>query len=300
MFDIKDIEIVNCIVRHGGFRAAAAQMRLSQSAVSARIAALENRLGIELFDRRKRRGRLSPAGRTFLDQTARLTEMRDRIMASLGHEAGFAGTIRIGVAETVVHTWLPGLMTRIHDNFPNLRIELAVDTSSVLAAKLLQDDLDVAVLMEEWVPAQSSGTFVHASVIDWFAATATDLPRHPLTLEELARQPIVTFPKATIPYRNLEAIFAGADLDAAPLLHGCASLSTALHLVRAGFGIGVLPSSMAAADVATGLIRRLDTVAAAKPKPLRFVLAHPQSLDAGFGVKLKLAADQAVAAMDSA
>ncbi|KKN73288.1 hypothetical protein LCGC14_0402730 [marine sediment metagenome] len=299
MFDIKDIEIVSCIVRHGGFRAAAAQMRLSQSAVSARIAALEDRLGVELFDRRKRRGRLSPAGRTFLDQTARLTEMRDRIMATLGHEGGFAGTIRIGVAETVVHTWLPGMMTRIRDRFPNLRIELAVDTSSVLAAKLLQDDLDIAVLMEEWVPAQASGTFIHASIIDWFAAATTDVPDHPLTLKDLARHPIVTFPKGTIPYRNLDAIFTAAHLDAAPLLHGCASLSTALHLVGAGFGIGVLPSSMAAADIAAGRIRRLDTVAAAKPKPLRFVLAHHPSLDADVSVELKVAAEQAVAAMDN-
>ena len=77
MFDIRDIEIVQSVVEHGGFRAAAARLRLSQSAVSARVAALEERLGMELLDRRKRRGRLTPAGRSFLEQAARLTEMRD-------------------------------------------------------------------------------------------------------------------------------------------------------------------------------------------------------------------------------
>ncbi|MEF2072950.1 LysR family transcriptional regulator [Consotaella aegiceratis] len=294
MFDIKDVEIVRMVVRHGGFRAAAAQLRLSQSAVSARIAGLEDRLGVELFDRKKRRGSLTPAGRTFLDQTARLTEMRDRIISGLTQEAGFAGTIRIGVAETIVHTWLPRMMTLVHERFPNLRIELAVDTSQTLAAKLLEDELDVAVMMEELVPARAQSHFVFASAIDWFAAADADVAQDRLTVQGLALWPIVTFPKGTLPYRDLETIFAAADIHALPLLHGCASLSAALHLVLTDFGIGVLPISMIEAEVKAGRIRRLDTVPEAKPKALRFVFAHMATLGRPLAEALRACADQAV------
>ncbi|HSK39814.1 MAG TPA: LysR family transcriptional regulator [Arenibaculum sp.] len=295
MFDIRDVEIVRSVVEHGGFRAAAARLRLSQSAVSARVASLEERLGIELLDRRKRRGRLTPAGRSFLEQAVRLTEMRDRIVAALAHEAGFAGTIRIGVAETIVHTWLTQMMTAVRDRFPQLRIELSVDTSSVLADKLLQDELDFAVMMEELVPPKSVATFVYASVIDWFAAAGIDVVGRCLTVDELAKWPIVTFPKGTVPYRDVERLFVEADLAAMPLLHGCASLSTALHLVRNGFGIGVLPDSMAAADVAGGRIRRLMTSDAAKPRALRFVLCHMPSTDGTLAAALRRMAEDAVA-----
>ena len=294
MFDIRDVEIVRMVVRHGGFRAAAAQLRLSQSAVSARIASLEDRLGVELFDRRKRRGSLSPAGRTFLDQTARLTEMRDRIISSLAQENGFAGTIRIGVAETIVHTWLPRMMTLIHARFPSLRIELAVDTSPTLAAKLLEDELDVAVMMEELVPSRATSHFVFASNIDWFAAEGAAIPREALTVRDLAAWPIVTFPKGTIPYRGLETLFSAADLPSVSLLHGCASLSAALHLVLTDFGIGVLPISMVDPEVAAGRIRKLDTEEEARPEPLRFCFTHMASLEAPLAKGLRMAADQAV------
>ena len=295
MFDIRDVEIVRMVVRYGGFRAAAAQLRLSQSAVSARIAALEDRLGVELFDRKKRRGSLSPAGRTFLDQTARLTEMRDRIISSLAQETGFAGTIRIGVAETIVHTWLPRMMTLIHERFPSLRIELAVDTSPTLSAKLLEDELDVAVMMEELVPARATSHFVFATAIDWFAASSAAIGHERLTVTDLAGWPIVTFPKGTIPYRNLETIFSTADLPTLPLLHGCASLSAALHLVLTDFGIGVLPISMVAAEVAAGRIRALDTDAAARPAALRFCFTHMATLEKPVVEALLVAAQQAVA-----
>jgi len=298
MFDLKDVEIVRMIVRHGGFRAAAAQMRQSQSAVSARVAALEERLGVQLFDRRKRRGSLTPAGRSFLDQTARLMEMRERIIGSLSQETGFAGTIRIGVAETIVHTWLPQMMTLIRERFPGLRIELAVDTSPTLAAKLLEDELDVAVMMEALVPARAIGEFIYGTAIDWFAATTMPGAREQLSVEDLATRPIITFPKGTIPYREVEAVFAAAHLRSAPLLHGCASLSAALHLVLTEFGIGVLPVKMVEAEVRAGRLRRLDTVEAAKPRPLRFVFTHMETLDGALAEGLRQAAEHAVRASD--
>ncbi|MFD1378296.1 LysR substrate-binding domain-containing protein [Fodinicurvata halophila] len=68
----------------------------------------------------------------------------------------------------------------------------------------------------------------------------------PLAIAELAAYPVVTFPKSTTPYRQLEQLFASSQV-AAPVLHGSASLFTVLHLVGDGFGIGLLPTRMAEA-----------------------------------------------------
>ncbi|GGK44635.1 LysR family transcriptional regulator [Salinarimonas ramus] len=273
MFDIRDAEVVREVVRCGGFRAAATRLNLTQSAISARVSALEERLSITIFDRKRRGARLTPQGRAFLEQAGRLVTLRDAIAESFAPDAGFVGTLRIGVAETIVHTWLAGMLTRVRDALPRIRIELSVETSPILARQLGEDAIDVAVLMEPLAPEGAVATPLYTCRLDWFAAPALALPAEPLDTSALAAQPIVTFARGTIPYAELERRLPGDGL-APPLLHACASLSTTLHLARDGFGIGLLPAPMAAADLARGTLRRVETTGEARMSDLAFAFAH--------------------------
>ena len=85
--------------------------------------------------------------------------------------------------------------------------------------------------------------------------------------------PIVTFPKETIPYGEFEKLLAGTSLPA-PLLHGCASLSTALHLVEGGFGIGLLPTPMCEKAVALSRLVRIRSARTAALPALVFAVCH--------------------------
>ncbi|MEX0759868.1 MAG: LysR family transcriptional regulator, partial [Tistlia sp.] len=256
MFGIRDVEMVGEVVRAGGFRAAARRLGLAQSAISARLAALEKRLGIKLFERAGRGVRLTAAGRRFLEQAERLIAARDRIVDELAANADLVGTLRIGVAETVVHTWLPAMLTQLRDALPRMRFELAVDTSAELRRKLAGDELDFAILMRPLVPAEARQFDIGGIEICWVAAPGLALPEGPLAPADLAQRPIVTFPKSTPPYREIERLLSDPGLPV-PLLHGCASLSTIAHLVRDGFGIGTLPRRMVQADLASGALREL-------------------------------------------
>ncbi|WP_137391050.1 LysR family transcriptional regulator [Rhodoligotrophos defluvii] len=298
MFDIRDAEIVQEIARAGGFRAAAAKLQIAQSALSARVAALEERLGIRIFERRHRGVGLTPVGRDFLDHTGRLIAMRDGIVSRVSPLAGFAGTVRIGVAETIVHTWFPRMLTRM-GSMPGIRLELSVDTSPVMSRKLLEDELDVAVLMRQLAPDRAVSSPIYSCALAWFAAPSIVLPQRPAGLADLAQYPIVTFSKGTIPYRELERLFADPHLPA-PLLHGCASLSTTMHLVRDGFGIGLLPAPMAEADLATGRLRRIETTPEVRISDLEFVLAHMPAQNGEMIAALHQAALSAAAEIDSA
>ncbi len=273
MFGIRDVEMVREVVRQGGFRAAAHHLGVAQSAVSARIALLEKRLGIQIFDRQQRQVRLTATGRRFIEQAERLITLRDRIVAELRPEADYVGTIRIGVAETVVHTLLPAMLQHLRSAIPNIRFELSVDTSPVLAAKLTDDEIDVAVLMRRLVPEQAEQYPLATFAMAWFAAPRLDLPAQSLRTRDLAALPIVTFSKDTLPYREIQRLFADPDVPA-PLLHASASLSTMVRLVRDGFGIGTLPVVMAQDDCSAGRLRELTTEPAAQLSPLDFVLCH--------------------------
>ncbi|MEX2631957.1 MAG: LysR family transcriptional regulator [Tistlia sp.] len=273
MFGIRDVEMVGEVVRAGGFRAAARRLGLAQSAISARLAALEKRLGIKLFERAGRGVRLTAAGRRFLEQAERLIAARDRIVDELAATADLVGTLRIGVAETVVHTWLPAMLTQLRDALPRMRFELAVDTSAELRRKLAGDELDFAILMRPLVPAEARQFDIGGIEICWVAAPGLALPEGPLAPADLAQRPIVTFPKSTPPYREIERLLSDPGLPV-PLLHGCASLSTIAHLVRDGFGIGTLPRRMVQADLASGALRELRVVEAARLEALDFVAAY--------------------------
>jgi DNA-binding transcriptional LysR family regulator len=273
VFDIQDAEIVQEVFNSRGFRAAAHKLKLSQSVVSARIADVESRLGITIFIRERRGARLTPQGRRFLDQASRLKELRDQIAASLHSDSGFAGTLRIGVTETIVHTWLPMMLNKIRVELPNAQLELSVDTSPTLAQQLLDDDIDIAILMRQSLPAGMVVIPIYSCKLNWFAAAGYSIPARPLDLNDLGQSPIITFPKDTVPFREVKRLFASPDLPV-PLIHGCASLATILHLVRDGFGVGLLPVPMAANDIQTGLLAPLQTTAEAQVSDLEFALCY--------------------------
>ncbi len=295
MFDIRDAEIAHEVARCGGFRAAASKLGLAQSAVSSRISMLESRLGVVLFDRRHKGTRPTPIGRAFLERTARLIAIRDEIASQISGGSEFLGTIRIGVVETVVHTWLDALLRNIRDTM-NIRFELAVDTSEAVARKLADDEIDVAIILRHLVPECAQSETVYSCRIAYYAAPSLPLPPEPIGIEELARHPIVTFPKGSLPYAGIERLLThGAT--APPLLHGCASLSTTLHLVEDGFGIGLLPAPMADREIPSGHLRRIETVSDAQLDDLAFALCYLPSQPKAVVDAIRAAVLSAVATM---
>ena len=260
MFGIRDVEVLREIVRRDGFRPAALALGVSQSAVSGRVAALERTLGVALFDRSRRKAELTPEGRRFLEDAERLVMLRDRIAARYGAGEG-GSTLRLGVAETIVHTGMGALMRRLHDGAPGLRIELAVESSPALAAMLADGALDLAVLMTPFVPPGATARPHGRFELGWYAAADAAVAPEPLDAAALAAHPIVTFARGTLPYAEVERRLAGTgDADAPmdpPLLHGSASLATVMTMVADGLGVGTLPRAVAGAAVRAGRIREV-------------------------------------------
>lgn len=280
VFGLRDAEIVSEVARAGGVRAAAAALGVAPSAVSARIAQVERLLGVRLFDRSRRRARLTPVGRRFLEQAERLLALRDQIAGDIAAGDGLGGTLRIGVAETIVHTGLPDMLRRLAEAVPKLRLELSVDVSEQLSRALIDDAIDIAVLMRQWTPRGARGTLIERVEIDWFAAPSV-LPRPPVPIGEavalepaaLAELGVITFLKGTPPEREVAQILADPRL-APTVVHCSSSLATMVHLTCDGFGAGTLPTRLVAAECADGRLRRLDFGPAMRLAALEFDICH--------------------------
>ncbi|MBU2957675.1 LysR family transcriptional regulator [Paracoccus sp. 1_MG-2023] len=269
MFGFRDIDIIRAIVRHGGFRAASDATGLAQSAISRRVRHLESRMRITIFERDGRGVRLTAPGRRLLEEAEILIAQRDRILEELT-QGDMAGVVRLGVAETMTHTILPRLLTDLRTRHPLLRFEISVDTSEQMAQMLIEDQLDVAILLRDQAPRGAHLAALPPVSLGWFAAPAHFALPRPAGIDDLAANPIVSFPKSTLPHRRVLDLLSPGRRRAVAV-HGSASLATVLHLVGQGFGIGTIPHDIVRAWPHVG-IEEIPTRADARLPDLDFAI----------------------------
>ena len=109
MLDFRSIETFLWVVKLGSFRGAAARLNTTQPAISQRIAQLEREMGVKLLNRDHRVASPTPSGRQMMVYAEKLIGLRAQMMAEIGDRSAMRGVMRLGVAETIVHTWLPRL-----------------------------------------------------------------------------------------------------------------------------------------------------------------------------------------------
>jgi len=106
------------------FTRAAERLNLAQQALSAQIRKLEERLGVELFDRTTRRVELTDAGRTLLSHAMPLLASASRAWEEVARVGlGDAGQISISYAPTARREVLPAILDEIHRRYPRLDVK---------------------------------------------------------------------------------------------------------------------------------------------------------------------------------
>lgn len=132
--------------------AAAQKLYVSQPAVSRMIAALENELGCELFDRHDHKAAvLTPAGKLFYD-TFRQTRQIISSTIQKAHElAGKeSGTFRLGVRSGLdVSIFVASLLKQVSLRYPDIALQIDSYELSELRAALMSKQIDGAILMED-------------------------------------------------------------------------------------------------------------------------------------------------------
>jgi DNA-binding transcriptional LysR family regulator len=131
----------------GSFTAAAKSLRYTQSAISRQIAALEEDLGVALFDREARGVRLTEEGRTLLTHAEAVLDRLDvarREIAALRELNG--GRLRVGAFPTAGAVLVPHAMKAFQEDFPNIELSFSDGLSARLGDRLRAGELDVVVL----------------------------------------------------------------------------------------------------------------------------------------------------------
>ena len=258
MVDLRNLETFVWVAQLGGFRAAAQKLNATQPAISARIALLEDELGVKLFDREQRRATLTAKGFELLGYAQRMLQLRAEMMQAVRDKMAMRGLIRLGVAETIVHTWLSRLVERIHAVYPQISLEIEVDTTPLLRAGLVAHRLDIAFLMGPISEPQVKNVPLCFYPLAWVASPKLDLPPDPVPLAALARFPIITYPRNTRPYAAIQDMFARPDIPETRV-YGSAALSTTVRMTLDGIGVAVIPPAVIGRELAEKKLRLVRT-----------------------------------------
>ncbi|MEH2481986.1 DNA-binding transcriptional LysR family regulator [Nitrobacteraceae bacterium AZCC 2146] len=287
MVDFKAIETFLWVVTLGSFRGAAQKLNTTQPAISQRIAQLERELGVRLLQRDHRVASPTPSGRQMMVYAEKLIGLRSEMMAAVGNRSAMHGVLRLGVAETIVHTWLSRLIKNVNIAYPNLSLEIEVDITPNLNARLQAQEIDLAFVLGPLSTPNVHNRVLCDYPVGFLASPSLKLGDGPLSVHDLAKFPIITFSRKTRPYEIVRSLFNRPDLP--PIrLHASASMSTVIHMAIEGLGIALIPTAIIENELAAGRLQLLSTDL--KISPLTFSASWLASPDT---VAIELVADLA-------
>ena len=237
--DFATLHIFKAVADEGGISAAAKKLHRVQSNVTTRIQQLEASLGAKLFVREKRRLFLSPTGELYLKYVEQLLELSAQARAAVAGDAP-RGVFRIGTLQSTAASRLPPLLSRYHEKYPAVRVELTTGTKDALVDSVLARAVEAAFV------ADCAGV----SQLERMPAFTEELviiaPRsHPKIrrAEDVKSDTIIGFPSGCAYRRHLQAWLATGGVVPDKALD-LSSYHAIVACVASGTGIALAPRSV--------------------------------------------------------
>jgi LysR family transcriptional regulator, hydrogen peroxide-inducible genes activator len=149
-FSLRQLQYAVAVADSLNFRKAAERCNVSQPSLSAQLAALEDALGVKLFERDRRRVLLTPSGQALVERSrAILRDAADLMEAARRAADPLAGTMRIGVIPTISPYLLPPISPWLRKTYPRLRVVWVEEKTALLVRYLAEGTLDGALVALE-------------------------------------------------------------------------------------------------------------------------------------------------------
>lgn len=268
------LETLVMLDRLKSFRQTAEMLCTTQAAVSKRIEALEEELGVLLVDRTQRTLKLTIIGEQVVSQAEQMLALEKQLKLSVHPDAPPSGRVRIGVIETVVHTWLTPLIQTLGARLPAIEPDITVDTAHNLREQFRSRKFDMLIQNDDITDVASTGESTVMPLcrfpIRWIARPAV-LPkqRRALRLEDLERVPVLTFSRTSGPRQHVQALFAGRGSE--PRVSSFPSVQSIVQLTKGGFGVAAIPPIFVRDELAEGVLE--ERAGPALP-PMTVTVAH--------------------------
>ncbi|WP_405230196.1 HTH-type transcriptional regulator CysB [Lentisalinibacter sediminis] len=244
---LRQLRYLLAIVDNGlNITAASEKLYTSQPGVSKQIRLLEEELDLRLFERKGRSlASVTPAGAEVVARARTVLQEIENIRtlaSNTRHEAD--GTLAIGTTHTQARYVLPDVIARFREHYPDVALELHQGTSEQLADMVEARQIDFAIA------TGGRDLFADLVMLPCYRWDRTILvPREhelarlegPLTIEALARHPLVTYVFSFSGESSLKKAFAAVGL-APDVVFTARDADVIKTYVRMGMGVGIVAS----------------------------------------------------------
>ncbi|MEO1679245.1 MAG: LysR family transcriptional regulator [Pseudomonadota bacterium] len=202
--DLRHVESFVLVAESGGFSTAAERLGTVQSAVSAHVRALEDKVGLHLLDRGRGRGvSVTADGRIFLSQARRLLDLADQLAGPA--RTGATPRLRLGTTATFALSTVPAALQAFHKGEAHSPTEIKTARSHELLDLLDSGAIDIALVIDQ---SRRSGRIGTRSVpLAWSVSSAyRTTPGQPYPLaflsdaRDLRRHALAALDRAGIPF----------------------------------------------------------------------------------------------------
>ena len=232
------------LAKSGSLRAAAAALHITEQGVRNRLLALERRLRVELY--RKRRGPrratpLTQQGHEFLPHAQALLE-RVRELSELFHAPRQPREVHVAASQYLLTYVLIDAVRRFHARRPNIRIRLSTHREQEIE-QVLMSDPDVAIGVAAPYEPTPELEYRHMFSMDWSLIAP---PRHPLLrikkvrLRDLAGQPLIVFERGSTGRQHVLEAFAEQGVEPRIEME-TTTTEIVVRMVEAGLGVAIVP-----------------------------------------------------------
>ena len=241
--NLDGIAIFVKVVQAGSFSGAARALGVPNTTVSAKVARLEKRLGVQLIQRTTRKLNITPAGRAYYERCVRGLEEIETAEAELSLSAAEPrGLLRITAPGDVAHGMLPPIVSRFMARYPRTRVEVVVANRVVdLLAEGIHLAIRAAPLRDSSLVARK---FMPFSVGLWASRAYLQSKGTPKTPADLDNHAYLVFPRFSTQTLRLADARSRIEVKPAGRL-AVDDPGTMRSLLLRGEGIGLLPDYLA-------------------------------------------------------
>jgi len=233
--DLQTLQFFCTAATEGSLTKAAQKLNYAQSNLSTRMHALEEELGVTLFQRSAGGIRLTPKGEVLFSYARRILKLADETTSAVQDEGIAQGTVLLGTMESAAFSLLPSLLKAFHLQYPQVKTIVRTMPSQQAIQGVLDYQLDAAIIGGEvHDPELRCIPLTHEKLV---LLSAQDAP-----MEDLLRKPLVVFQQGCSYRRRLEDIQTkyGIVPDGVMEMN---SLGAILASVIAGLGVSLFPES---------------------------------------------------------
>ncbi|MCE5271008.1 LysR family transcriptional regulator [bacterium] len=257
---LEHLRFFHAVAENGSFTRAAAELLLTQPAVSSQIARLEEELGQKLFERRGKHVQLSRAGEMLYAQSRKIFQQLREAHTILEDLKNLeAGRLELGTVDVMSIYVLPRIFREFNQRFPRVEISISVDNSATICNAVQEGVLDLGFVT---LPVENRNLVFFPVFTDIMRVIAP--PNHPLakkprvSLEELTRTTLIIYKRNSVTRSLIEQVFAEAGLELAPDME-IDRPEAMKKLVEVGLGVSIIPEMSIRRELEEGSLVTLDT-----------------------------------------